>query len=134
MANKASFEGIINPIPGLVAAADYSDDGTVYQHCFVKLSGDNTIAPAGDDALAIGVLLNKPKLGAAAVVAGPGSVVKIKTGGAISTVRKLTPKSDGTALATSESDDPCIALALETCDSGDLVTALIVGGMTLAAS
>ena len=38
----SAFNGILREIPGLTASEDLSS----YQHCFVKMSGDATVAHA----------------------------------------------------------------------------------------
>lgn len=132
---NASFEEVIHPIPGLVADGDLSTAAT-YQYHFVKISGDFKVALAGDDEMPIGILMNCPGDGQAAVVAGAGSVVKLKIGNTVTYGQKLGPKSDGSGEgeAVSASDDPAIALALAGGSDHDVIPVLIVGGCELAAS
>jgi len=128
----AAFEEVIHPIPGLVAGGDMNTDA--YQYHFVKISADEAIALAGNNEMPIGVLCNKPLSGGGATVAGPASTIKLKAGGSISAGNQLCPKSDGSGEAVaSTTGDPSIAVALVGGADHDLITAYIVGGLTLHA-
>ena len=132
---NAAFEALVRPIPGLVAAGSYTTEAT-YQHHIVYLSADYTVALAtGSTQALIGVLMNNPDTGQAAVVAGVGSIVKIKCAGAgISYGTKLTTDGSGQAIAVSSGTDTVIAIALAAATAGDFVVAYLCGGRTLAAS
>lgn len=130
---NAAFEEVIRPIPGLVAYGDlWADGGVDYQHHFVKLTTTIfAVALAGNNEQPIGVLCNRPKDGKAAVVAGPGSVVKLKAGGTITAGDKLCPDSSGYGHAVAvASGDYVGAVALCGGSDGDLIAAYIPGGFT----
>ena len=91
----AQHEGILREIPGLSASEDLS----TYQFCFVKLSGDNTVAHAAHTERAIGILQNTPTSGHGATVAGIGSVSKLKiaAAGALSYGQMVAPDNTSPA-------------------------------------
>ena len=128
---NAAFEEVLRPITGLLAnSALWADGGVNYQHHFVYLADDFKVALATSGVMPIGVLMNKPTSGAAAVVAGVGSVVKLRTAAAVLIGAKLMPDTGNTGHAiTATSGNYVGAIALEAGDSGDEVTAYIVGGV-----
>ena len=128
---NAAFEEALRPITGLLAnAALWSDGGTSYHHRFVYLADDFKVAVATSGLMPIGVLMNKPTSGAAAVVAGVGSVVKLKTAAAVLIGAKLMPDTGNTGKAiTATSGNYVGAIALTAGDSGDEIVAYITGGV-----
>jgi hypothetical protein len=121
---NAAFEDVIHPVPGLTASEDLS----TYQHCFVSMSGDGTVAHSAHNALPVGILLNKPTSGQACSIAGPGSVVKVKTTDTITAGYLLAPDASGnaTAIHATTADYPA-ALAFVGGSTGDTLTCLLMG-------
>ena len=120
----AAFEGILREIPGLYASEDLSS----YQFCFVYISGDGTVAHSAHNAQSIGVLQNKPSAsGQAAVVAGPGSVTKLKITDSITAGYMLAPDASGnaTGIHATTSDYPA-AIALIGGSTGDTIPVEVI--------
>jgi hypothetical protein len=125
----ASYEAVLNEIPGLTASEDLS----TYQFCFVKLSGDNTVAHAAHTERAIGILQNNPASGSAATVAGIGSVSKLKvaaagtvTYGQMVAPDNTSPANLGRAIVATTGDYP-VATVLYGGAAADLVPVLFHG-------
>jgi hypothetical protein len=125
----AAYEAILNEIPGLTASEDLS----TYQFCFVKMSGDNTVAHAAHTERAIGILQNKPESGNAATVAGIGSVSKLKVAaaGSVTYGQMLAPDNTspanlGRGIVATTGDYP-VATVLCGGAAADLVPVLFHG-------
>ena len=61
-----------------------------------------------------------------------GSIVRVKTGGAISAGDRLTANGSGVAIATTTANDHYAGFAMENGASGDEVLMLVVPGMVAA--
>lgn len=126
-----AWEEILESIGSLTAAADLSAAGN--QHKAVKMAGDGTVglASAGSD-LVIGVLQNKPALGAAAAVAVKG-VTKLRLGASVTFGQRLVADANGCAVPSTTATDIAFAIALEsvalaaTATGDELVAALLTG-------
>jgi hypothetical protein len=126
---NAAFEGILREIPGLTASEDLSS----YQHCLVALSGDGTVAHAAHTNRAIGILQNNPLSGGAAVVAGVGSVSKLRVAaaGAVTYGQQVAPDNTspanlGRAIVATTGDYP-VATVLVGGAAGDTIPVLFTG-------
>lgn len=115
---------------GIEAGADLSADANQFK--FVKLSaGKVVLAVLGDNA--IGVLLNKPKLGEQAEV-GIGGVVKVQASAAFAVDAKLMSSADGqAATAVGAAGRHVLAVALQAAAAaGEIVKVLLVTKPILA--
>ena len=126
---NAAFEGILREIPGLIAGEDLS----TYQFCFVKISADGTVTHAAHTERPIGILQNTPTATHGAVVAGVGSVSKLKVAaaGAVTYGQMLAPDNTspanlGRAIVATTGDYPS-ATVLVGGAAADLVPVLFHG-------
>jgi hypothetical protein len=101
---------------GLKAGADLS----AALHCAVKLSAGNTVVLCGAGEKALGFLMNAPKSGQHAEVAGLGGGAKGIAAATLATVGTLL-KSDaaGKLVAVAADGDWVVARSLEAAVSGD---------------
>lgn len=93
------------------------------QYYIVKQHTDGTLILAGvNGAGAIGVLQNKPAVGAAANVQ-IGGTAKVKAGGTITVGAWVTSDTNGLAVATTTDKDVVIGryLGAASCASGDII-------------
>lgn len=93
------------------------------QYYVVKQDTDGTVILAGaNGAGAIGVLQNKPAVGAAALVRFLGTS-KVKAGGTITVGAWVTSTTDGTVIATTTDKDVVIGryLGAASASSGDII-------------
>ncbi len=108
----------------LTAAADLSG----LQHCFVKITADNTVnACAATTDRPIGVLLNKPGLGQAASILLAG-VTKVKSSGVIAVGANIGVEGAATSRAasvTAPSANPAFGTALEAAAANEIFSASI---------
>lgn len=115
---------------GIESGADLSADANQYK--FVKLNaGKVELAGLGDQA--IGVLLNKPKLGDQAEV-GIGGIVKVQADAAFAVDVKLMSSADGqAALAVAAAGRHVLAIAMQAASAaGEIVKVLLVAKPILA--
>ncbi len=116
---------IFNSLGGLYAGADLSS----YQYHFMMLNASKqvTVATAAH-ANTIGILQDKPTaLGRACMVAGPGNISKLKVAASITYGNKLTPDANGEGVVAT-SAQKYGAVALESGDSGDIISVLVENG------
>ena len=104
-----AWEGILQCIPGLSAAADLSS----YQYCPVKMSGSATVARATSETdVVVGVLQNKPASGEAATVASFG-VTKARVGSTVAVGARVTPNSSSEVITSTTATNVCVGIVLE---------------------
>lgn len=91
----------------------------------VDTSNDESVvlAAAGTDPV-VGVLQNKPKAAAAALVRFIGTS-KVIAGGSITRGDKVTSDSNGKAVTTTSANDQVLGRALSSAATGDLVEVLL---------
>lgn len=124
-----AFDNAVHTIPGLTAEA--SGSMAADQHLFVKMKGASyplqiTLAAEGESA--IGVLQNKPTAGAAATVAGIGSVSKVKVGSGGLDAGDLVASDASGKGVTADADDAVLGIALDTTTTdGELATVYLTG-------
>lgn len=125
----AEFEQIAGTF-SLPASGDLSS----YQYHIMSLDTDGKVALAADadstSAPPFTVLLNDPDAAdEAALLALPGSVVKIVCEDTLNEMDFLTCNSSGHAVATTTAGDRVMGIALQAAASGEMVTALLVNFM-----
>ena len=93
-------------LPGLIAAADYSADGTteefgLYEHLFVFLSAAGVVTVCdAEGQRAIGVLKNRPKKDETADVADLSGVIAVQSSAVVTAGAIVETADDGQALTT----------------------------------
>lgn len=109
------------------AAADYS----AKQYCLMVLDSDGkALLATTTSASFIGVLMNKPSAeDQAAEIAGPGSIVKVKSADTINEGDKITAEAGGLALATTTDTNHYAGIALSPAGDGEYFEMIVSPGM-----
>jgi hypothetical protein len=106
-------------------------DLSTKQYKFMTLSS-GSIDTAGSAVATIGVLQNKPSEADAAGEVMVIGVTNVMLGGTVTELAKLTPDSNGDAVATTSDDAEYSAIALEAGDDNDIVSCLLCIGGSLS--
>jgi hypothetical protein len=107
-----------------------SADLSEKQYKFVTLSS-GTVDVAGSAVATCGILQNNPKSGKPAEVMLIG-ISNVVLGGTVTELAKLTPDSNGDAVATTSDDAEYSAIALEAGDDDDVISCLLCIGSSLS--
>jgi hypothetical protein len=104
------------------AAATLAD----YQYHAMVLSAANTVTLAGANAIAIGILQNKPDAAGEAAIVRVCGVSKMVAGERMDLGTMITSKSDGHGERADANAEHCYGIALESCTTdGDIVAVLL---------
>lgn len=108
-------------------------DLSTKQYLFVNLATDGQIDPAGDGAIAVGVLQNAPSAAGQAATVGILGVTRVKAGAAFEEGVLLGSDTNGKAV-TATSGEYILAISKEPAGAdGDIVLAqLIISGAKVA--
>ena len=114
---------------GISATFTAAADLSTFQHCFVKITADNTVnACTGAADLPIGVLLNKPSAAGQAAHVMMAGVTKLKCAGVINVGTTLAAETAATARATSQAapnTKPVVGIAIDAGTANEIITAAI---------